>query len=334
MTAASTKRPAIEFQGRDAAILAGLFESRLMTLEHVCRLYFSGRGEAAKKRVQSLKMAGFIGERPRRPYQPSILFLTHEGFRAVSSQGLPRHYPSLNWEAFEKRRRVSDMTLAHELQVMDVKSAVSSAAASVAGLDVIEFSTWPVLFQFDARRPATVDRPARVVSVRPDGFFRIRTPACELAFFLEVDRSTEVLETLALRAGCYNDYYRSGAFAQRFYGAPGEDFKSYPFRVLFVLQNAERRNNAAARLLLNTPPIRSQVWLTTLPELEAAALGPIWIRPGDYDAVTDGTAYAPSREPKPYRRRPDREEFVDDRIEKLPLLEAPEAPPTDPLAAS
>ena len=45
-------RPGLELQDRDIEIFLGLFESRLMTLEHLTRLYFNNRSEAAKKRVQ------------------------------------------------------------------------------------------------------------------------------------------------------------------------------------------------------------------------------------------------------------------------------------------
>ena len=66
----------IALQERDLEILRGLFDSRVLTLSHIARLYFEGREEAAKKRVQKLKSAGFITERPRRAYEPAVLYLT------------------------------------------------------------------------------------------------------------------------------------------------------------------------------------------------------------------------------------------------------------------
>jgi hypothetical protein len=54
MSGARTTRAEVELQERDLAVLQGLFESRLMTLTHITRLYFNGHAEAAKKRVQRL----------------------------------------------------------------------------------------------------------------------------------------------------------------------------------------------------------------------------------------------------------------------------------------
>lgn len=62
---ATSKIEALQLQDRDFAVLRGLFESRVMTTEHATALYFDGKVEAAKKRLQKLKTAGFITERPR-----------------------------------------------------------------------------------------------------------------------------------------------------------------------------------------------------------------------------------------------------------------------------
>ena len=66
----------LRIQDRDVAFLQGLFESRVMTLAHASTLFFGGKPEAAKKRVQKLKAAGYVRERPRHTYEPSVLFLT------------------------------------------------------------------------------------------------------------------------------------------------------------------------------------------------------------------------------------------------------------------
>jgi hypothetical protein len=74
-----SKKDSISLQDRDIALLRGLFECRVMTKDHVTALYFEGKGEAAKKRLQKLKAAKLISERPRRAFEPSILFLTRDG---------------------------------------------------------------------------------------------------------------------------------------------------------------------------------------------------------------------------------------------------------------
>ena len=149
--------------------------------------------------------------------------------------------------------------------------------------------------------------------------------ACRFAhdFFLEVDRSSEKQDTLVNRAVCYLEYYRTGGFAVR-NNASRANFKDFPFRVLMVLQNAERRNNTAERLFQNVPPILTHTWLTTIAEVTVDPLGPIWIQPKDYRDVTKGTPFYNER-PKlnfAFRHQPEREAFVESKIPKLRLLDS------------
>ena len=219
MLASGRKQGRVELQSRDHELLVGLFESRLMTLDQAARLYFAGRPEAAKKRIQQLKAAGYIGARPRRPTEPSILYITRLGFQAVSDRGLPPHYPPLGWEALERRRAVSDSTLRHELAVMEVKAVLCATIAASPRLRVVEFSTWPVLFEFIARRRDPLAGALRDVPVRPDGFIRVHEEerdggVSEHTFFLELDRSNEAQRSRFVpNAGSYADYYRRGGLA-------------------------------------------------------------------------------------------------------------------------
>jgi hypothetical protein len=311
----------LQFQPRDIALLKDLFESRIMTLAHVTKLHFDGKPEAAKKRVQKLKVAGVIAERPRRVYEPSILLLTRRGYHILESSGGLDSYPTLSGLAIEKRARVSDLTLRHELGVMDVKATFVAAIRAASQFQVIEFSTWPRLYEFKALQPDGAS-----VTVKPDAFIRIAETAgagerYEHTFFLEVDRSTETQETVAIKAACYRDYYRSGGFAVRSGGAR-QEHEAYPFRVLMVFRNAERRNNAAERLLLLSPPVLSQAWLTTFTEVTTNPLGPIWIRPGDYRTAVRGTAFdaGDQRRGSTYRRQSARETHVEGTVPKHALL--------------
>ena len=327
MPRGKNSRPILELQDRDLAIFRGLFESRLMTLGHIARLYFNGRSEAAKKRIQGLKSARYLGERSRRVYEPSILHLRERAFTELSVRGKILEYPHFTWEQLKKRVQVSDLTLRHELDVLEVKTSLSSAIRALPQYELVEFSTWPLLYQFEAAQPP---RPGTYqiakVLIRPDGFVRLYEhtnggDAFEHFLYLEVDRSTEPHETLGLRTYGYQDYYRRGGLAVR-YGAPPEDYKDFPFRVLIVVPNDERRNNMAERLLQNTPPILSMVWLTTFAEITTDPLGAIWMRPCDYRDITKGTQYNPSR-PRTgaYRRDPARERLIAAELKKLRLFQ-------------
>src|SRR6202043_530058 len=87
---------AMNVQERDLVLMCGLFESRIMTASHVATLYFGGKKEAAKKRLQKLKAAGFISERKRRVNEPSILFLTRKGHALLTDEKLISDLPRLS----------------------------------------------------------------------------------------------------------------------------------------------------------------------------------------------------------------------------------------------
>jgi protein involved in plasmid replication-relaxation len=318
----------IDLQDRDIILLQGLFESRVMSSPHLTALYFEGRAEAAKKRLQKLKAAGLVNERPRRAHEPAVLFLTLQGFKLLTERGSLAHYPKISAASFEKRVRVSPLTLRHELDVMAAKTALAVAVSKTPTFTIAEFSTWPVLSQFIANRPAVPGHPRSPAQVKPDGFIRIREKAAdglfEHTFFLEIDRSTETLETLALKAACYIDFYKTGGMAVR-HGQPRSAYRDFPFRVLMVFKTPERRNNCAGFLLRFNPPILTQTWLATFDEVLRDPLGTIWIRPGDYRDAAKGTPFDTDRNRHPsagaYRRQMERELLVDESIKRNRLLE-------------
>jgi hypothetical protein len=309
----------IQLTDRDWSFLEGLFESRIMTIVHAASLFFGGKLEYARKRVRKLQTAGLVGARRAFVNQPAALFLTRNGFLELRTEGRLHSYPKLSVGAFEYRARVSDRTIKHELAVMDVKSSVCAALAKLADTKLVEFTTWPQLHEFECGKFTASE------VVRPDGFFRIhRTEGAETFsydFFVEVDRSTEELAVLIRRAQQYQEFYRSGGFAER-NGGKATDFEDFPFRVLLILKNAERRNNIAERLFQNVPPILTQCWLTTFEELLRDPFGSIWIQPVDLRGVLAGTPFARSLERPTFRyiRDVERTSFIQTNIVKRQLL--------------
>ena len=206
---------------------------------------------------------------------------------------------------------------------MDVKAAFHAAIKTTPSFSIEEFSTWPLLNEFTAYHPGS---HGAEVPVKPDGFIRIHekeagTKGFAHDCFLEVDRSSEVQKTLVTKVVCYLDYYRRGGFAIR-NGATRDDFKKFPFRVLMVFKNAERRNNTALRLLQNIPPILTLVYLSTFEEVAHDPAGAIWIRPLYYREATKGTPFAPERQPNTwgYRRQSARELFVEQKVRKQRII--------------
>lgn len=308
----------IRLAPRDIAILTDLLESRVMTSAQISRLHFEGRAEMSKKRLQALKKAGLISERRRNILEPSVRFLSKKGFHLLQELGVLEKYPPLSVPALVRRSQVGKATILHELEVMDVKVAFHDAIRRAERYSLARFSTWPVLYQFEVQ-PYGMNRE---ILVKPDAFIRIEAKSGQVskhAFFLEVDRSTEVQDILISRALGYHAFYRSGGFALRNGGSPSA-FKDFPFRVLFVLKTRERRNNTAERLLHCTPPILNLVWLTTLEEVTSDPLGRIWIRPIDYQAAVQGTAYERPVRSRVYRHQTERDALVERRIRKKPLF--------------
>jgi hypothetical protein len=319
---ATSKTEAIDLQPRDFTLLRGLFECRIMTAAHVAAIYFDGKREYTKKRLQKLKAAGFISERSRRVNEPSILFLTRKAFNLLSREGHLSSLPTLGANSFESRANVSDLTIRHELEIMDVKTAFHAALATNPKFTLRAFSTWPLLNQFEVFRDGH-----GAVLVKPDGFLRIHEPEQNTKgylheCFVEVDRSSETQDVLIAKAASYLEYFASGGFAVR-NGATVADKKSFPFRVLIVMKSAERRNNTAERLAQSNPPILTMTWLTTLAEVTRDPLGAIWIQPKAYRDVTAGTPFDIERKlPNGvYRRQPEREAFIESKIEKRRLLD-------------
>lgn len=309
----------VDLKDRDFLLLRGLFEARVMRLSHIAKLYFEGREAAARKRVQKLKAARFLREqRGRRAYQAASLSLTRQAFEALVAQGALSGYPAIGWKSLQKRLDVSEITLKHEWNVMDVKAALTPAIEGKPGLSVTQFSVWPRLCEFAVRKHFDESSV-----VKPDGFFRVADTQdggeSEHLFFLEVDRGSEKHLTLVEKVSDYWDYYESGDLATRL-GVPAPA----PFRVLMVLRtparrqspSIERRNNVAEQLSL--AGVKTFVWLTTLEEIVADPLGAIWTTPGQFADVTRGTPFEPrdrGDHRAPYVRRPERERLVEERLD-------------------
>ncbi|MCI0560267.1 MAG: hypothetical protein MN733_17410, partial [Nitrososphaera sp.] len=96
----------LKIQERDLSLLRGMFESRVLTAAHASVLYFGGKKEATKKRLQKLKAAGLISERRRRLYEPTILSLSKKALSVLREHGVLGEYPQLGLGSLDKRTRV------------------------------------------------------------------------------------------------------------------------------------------------------------------------------------------------------------------------------------
>jgi hypothetical protein len=272
-----------------------------MLREQVAELFFSGRYEAATKRLQKLIKHGYIRERRaearRGQYLPRWLVLAEAGFIALKEDA--RIEPRFTWEGARKRLDVAASTLLHELDVVDLWVAFAKAIRGIPNFSLRRFSTWPELYQF--RRTGSGARSASPLYA--DAFASIAyaddpaLPPIESPIFFEWDRSTEWRSVLREKAVGYDHFFRSGAFAER-QGATRSDAEDYPFRVVFALKNDERRNNLLEELARpggGARLIPDQFWCTTWEEIRSDPLGPVYLHIGDYTAATRGTMYDPAK---------------------------------------
>jgi hypothetical protein len=312
----------IQLQPRDFATLRGLFESRIMTSRHITVLYFNGREAYAIKRLRKLKAAGLIGQRRRQVNQKAVHFLTRKGFLLLRREDSLSDFPHLSAASFEIRAKLSEMTIRHELEVMDSVAAFHIGISTSDKFSIRKCHTWPKLYEFNI----SVNGHGREVKMKPDGYLSIHEK--EVAgngyahdFFIELDRSTETQDVLVEKAKAYREYYRSGGFAVH-NGGSSLRFEEFPFRVLMVLKTSERRNNTTHRLLQQNPPILTHVWLTTLAELVKNPSGAIWVRPQDYRDAVKNTPFETQDFGKllAYSRQQEREILVESKVQKQQLF--------------
>jgi hypothetical protein len=273
----------VMLQDRDVSLLLDLVESRVLSLDHVRTLFFPDKNDMAKKRVQRLKSAGFLTERPRRIGEPSILHLTWKGYLALRKGGHVGDDSQLSPKTFARRMAVSDTTLAHELMIGDVRTSFIAAIRKHKQFEQLDFDVWPRHYDF------TVSRGHGSVPVKPDGHVRFiekrSDEEVEYDCFLEVDTGTETQGRLVEKCLNYREYLRSGGYAV-FCGGKREEPRTYPFRVLVVCGNEKRRDNLAERLLQVHPPFSTMVLITTQAECVRDPLGDIWMTVAAYREST------------------------------------------------
>ena len=265
----------ISLQPRDIEILKSLLESRVMTIRHASILHFQGRFEASKKRTLRLRRAGLISVRARRPFEPAVLFLSRKGLQILDSSGLLPEIPEFSLESFVRRSAVSDRTLCHELDVMDVKVAFAQSVVDHKQLRLDKFGTWPNLHRFQTHLKG---RPLDAW-IKPDGYMSVSSSSHSGQirsdhFYLELDRSTESLGTLIEKC--------RGYLAHRKSTRPNE---VPPFRVLVVLKTSEREANLLVKLTDMMPPIKTLVWTSIFEKVIANPLGAIWTCPADSETI-------------------------------------------------
>jgi hypothetical protein len=271
----------LELQPRDIRLLLDLFEGRIIRIREAAALYYDGSDDVAKRRLRYMAEAGLLKDVPNKSEKgkPPVVYAFAVGaFRLLTEHGVLQGFSPKEWDQkLRKRFTMAASTLEHELAILEVRAAMVPAIDTHPGHKVMEFGTWPEAFAFKTK--LVEEGKVRTVTQKPDGYLCIAKHGLDgrrafLHFFIEVDRGTEELKTLASKAERYREHYRSGGFAD-WLGQPRGSYRAHPFRVLMVLPSSERAANVARAIGAS-----KQVWISTHQDVRTNPLGAIWTVPG------------------------------------------------------
>jgi hypothetical protein len=285
----------VMLQPRDIALLADVFDSRFITIPHAAALHFHELKSAertANRRLQAMAEVrllirddghfGFAVLPDGRKKEIKALYrFTKPAFDLLVTRGVLPQLAGNAWETTMRKRfgNWKPTTIDHEIGMLDIKAALKIAIEGNAHLKVGDFGVWPRAYEFQ------IPKGGRVSTLQPDGFLHViehrpgRDDVTNHFFYIEFDRGGEQQDTLVEKAKGYRYHFKEGNFAESL-GYPKSKRNECPFRVLFVFDQANshvRRDNIATRLA--EEGIGTQTPLTTLWELVADPLGPIWVSP-------------------------------------------------------
>lgn len=276
----------LKIQPRDFALLADLFECRIITVAQAAALYFDSE-PVADRRLRKLRDAGFLCTQDYKTSgpgrAPTVYSFTKAAFTLLKDNGYLKGYESEAWDSkWRKRFSLSSRTIEHELGLMDIKAALLPALNEAPGLRVLEFGTWPNNYEF----ATPVAGRTSTKKTKPDGYLclaRHESPGTDAHyehFFIEYDRTTEEHLTLLEKIAAYRTYYRTGGFV-KWLGYEGDRIEDHPLRVLFVFLSDERLANFLETLGEEFRESR-QLWMTTLQSVLSQPIGPVWLTPRGY----------------------------------------------------
>lgn len=216
----------LKIQDRDVKIIQEIAECRFLSLNQIADLCFEGNKEAARKRLEKLTRAEALNCVAVSQFG-RIFSLSRMVLVALKHFGLIRKKGAIV--------RIPVGTLEHELAIRDFRVSVLRGVSQGCA-ELKEFTIDSHRLSFATNASVT----------RPDGFFQVKVDGRMQRFFFEVDAGSEPLGVLLDRLKSYRSFYRSGRFARRI-GESSDQFRSFPFRVIFLFKTVRRRDSALKR---------------------------------------------------------------------------------------
>lgn len=239
------RRPAMQFQPRDFALLEAVWDNRFATLSLLRELFppDPDRAPAHKPATRGPRSGTTLANRLKLLFQHGYLdrirsvrggelvyALADAGAKLLRDRQPRLPIPDTDWR--EKNRTVSPLFVDHALMIARVRLALTLATRDTP---TVELDT----FLPEARAPRhRWPHHGQEAYVNPDAFFTLREtdrpgPAERAAYFVEADRSTMALKRLRQKYAFY-----SALRAARLHREP--PFRLPGFRVLTVCRSNER----------------------------------------------------------------------------------------------
>lgn len=187
---------------RDLAIVATLSKVRVASVRQLERLHFPNQPRTARRVLAELSERRIVVRLGRsvggaRAGSAGHVYALDVVGQRLSQQGGPAHGSRLR-RPWTPGVRFLD----HALAVSEVYAQLVERERE-GGLELVEFQGEPESW----RQFAPMGVP---VTLKPDAFMRLGFENYEDSYFLEVDRATESVHTLVLKADAYHQYWNSG----------------------------------------------------------------------------------------------------------------------------
>ncbi len=252
---------------RDVDILEAVHQYRVLRQDQIQTLFF-GTKAAAQRVLVRLYDHGFL-ERKFLPVlygrSPTLYVLDKRGADVLRSE---RGYEDLIWYSSNKDLKTD--FIEHTTAINDFRLSVVVSARK-QGLELITWASESQLkSDYDRVRIGNGKRP---VSLIPDSYFAVSTPAGKAHFFVEIDRGTETLDRFRQKVRAYVAYYESGGYEKR-YGTRS-------IRILTVATGEGRLANlrAATAQVTGETGGRRRFWFALASNLtpETVLTAPVWL---------------------------------------------------------
>jgi len=270
-------------------LLRDLYFSRAATRIQLERLSPPGIRHETADRLAELCEQGLVRPRELRIGGEVVFCLSRSGFDCAASNGVIPEAVGIAPKRIWRRLEVSDMTILHELELVDLRIAFEREGRRA--LDVIDCQLETCLNQC-----SFTGREGR--RMFPDGRLRLRRRGggdSSLVFYIEHDRGSETLSRIVGKVADYRHLAEHGKEA---------------FRLIVVVPSVERRNNIALELARAFPELPNFILIGVFAEVIRNPFEDVFLTPGQARKALEGFNEGRSNSGGAYRRSKARDERI------------------------